>query len=64
MLRLKVPMADKESSVKGFISWARLKALMENNSISTGVSSKEVITHFEVTDEGIAFGATTYKGSK
>jgi hypothetical protein len=39
-----------KSCVKGFISWERLKNLIES------LNNGEDITHFELTEQGIAFG--------
>ena len=52
--RLEIPMTEgKKSCVKGFIGWERLEIALR---LSDDIRPHEIITHFEIVDNGIQFG--------
>jgi hypothetical protein len=52
--RLEIPMTKgKKSCLIGYLSWERLEKVLRS---SKEIGDMEVITHFEVKDEGIQFG--------
>lgn len=58
ILRLEIPITKEKSCVKGFIGWVRLEDVLRE---SGDIAKDEILTHYEITDQGIDFGVVKQK---